>query len=171
MPRSTKSSLWPDWIRHLCPFAERATFRALTCLLLAGILWLLAVPRAAIAGDFTINWGTSPYTWTSGTLGPQTYVLTDQYGFQVNARFRFTQTGGTASGGTPNDLTGYGLNPSLQLQWNASSGSSGIGESTNTATLELLNGTTAYPVGNLTFQISDIDAADGNNGIANYWLR
>ncbi|WP_373505751.1 beta strand repeat-containing protein [Aestuariivirga sp.] len=120
------------------------------------------MPTAALAGDFAITWGTSPYTWTSGALGPQTYALTDQYGFQLNARLQITRTGGIAAGGTPDDLTGYGTNRSLQLQWNASSGSSGIGQSTNTATLEVLNGATAYPVDDLSFLITDIDATDAN---------
>ncbi len=131
-------------------------------LLLAATLLPLSLSSAARAGDFAITWGTSPYTWTSGALGPQTYALTDQYGFQLNARLQITRIGGAAAGGTPDDLTGYGTNRSLQLQWNANSGSSGIGESTNTATLEVLNGTTAYPVDNLSFLITDIDATDGN---------
>ena len=122
----------------------------------------LAATSEAVGGDFAITWGTSPFTWTSGSQGPQTYTLTDQYGFQLSARLQITRINGATAGGTPDDLTGYGTNRSLQLQWNASSGNSGIGESTNTATLEVLNGTTAYAVDNLTFLITDIDATDGN---------
>lgn len=130
--------------------------------ILSCLLCPLSTSTDAFAGEFSLDWGASPFTWTSGALGPRTYSLTDQHGFQVDVRLQITRVGGASAGGTPDDLTGYGTNRSLKLQWNASSGNSGIGESTNTATLEVLNGATAYPVDDLSFLITDIDATDAN---------
>ncbi len=116
----------------------------------------------ATAGDFAINWGTAPATWTAGATGPVTITLTDQYGFQLSARMTITRIGGAAFAGLPDDITGFGTATSLGIAWDSNNNSSGVGESTNTATLEFLNGAAAQPVNSLSFIISDIDSTDGN---------
>ncbi len=128
--------------------------------LLAGVL----APGAAAAGDFAINWGTAPYTWTANGLGPYTYALTDQYGFQLDARLSITRFGGSGVSGYPNDLSGFGTNTSVWVVYDSANGKSGIGESTNTATLEFLSGGSAFAVDALSFQITDIDPVDNNSG-------
>ena len=45
----------------------------------------------AMAGNFSMAWGTAPYTWTPLSLGPNNYTLTDQHGFQATARFTITR--------------------------------------------------------------------------------
>lgn len=127
--------------------------------------WLvfLSQPVLALAGDFSINWGTAPFTWTAGATGPTTFTITDQYGFQIQARVSIARTGGTAVAGYPDDLSGFGTQTSLWLVWDAASGSSGVGESTNTATLEILSGGLSFATNGITFRVPDIDATDNND--------
>lgn len=127
----------------------------------AGFLCAFAPPAAA--GDFSLNWGASPYTWAANSTGPVTVTMTDQYGFQMQARMTISRFGGTAVSGYPDDLSGFGTNTSIWLVWDAASGSSGIGESTNSATLEFLVGGSAFAPDALQFQITDIDSTDNNN--------
>lgn len=129
---------------------------------------VLFAATPAGAGTFSLNWGTAPFTWTAGATGPVTYTMADQNGFQLSVRLSIARIGGTAISGYPDDLSGtMGTGTSLQLQWDSNAGSSGVGESTNTATLELLNGTTPVPANSLSFRINDIDATDSNNDSAN----
>ncbi len=121
---------------------------------------VLSVPAAA--GDFDINWGTAPFDWPTNSLGPNTYTITDQYGFRLQARMTITRFGGTGQAGYPDDLVGFGSERSIWVVHDAASGSSGVGEATNTATLEILNGGSPYAVNSLYFKISDIDATDNN---------
>ena len=130
--------------------------------LLLALLCMLA-PGNVVAGDFTINWGTAPYTWPANGLGPYTYTLNDQYGFQLDARMSITRFGGFSVNGYPNDLVGFGTNTSIWVVYDSANGNSGIGESTNTATLEFLSGGAAFAVDALAFQITDIDTTDNNN--------
>ncbi len=130
-----------------------AASAALSCLLFAS---------PSHSGDFSINWGTAPFTWTAGAVGPTTFTATDQYGFQIQARFGITRIGGAAVAGYPDDLTGFGTNRSIWLVWDAAAGSSLIGSSTNTATMEILSGGSPFAVSGLNFQITDIDAVDNN---------
>ncbi len=92
-----------------------------------------------------------------------TFTATDQYGFQVQARVTVVRTGGAAVAGYPDDLTGFGTQSSLWLVWDAASGSSGVGESTNTATLEILSGGLPFATNGITFRVADIDATDNND--------
>ena len=134
------------------------------------LLFLLAVVTTAgsvstaFAGNFSFNWGTAPYTWTAGSLGANTYTLTDQYGFQVQVRMSVTQTNGTSPspGAYPDDLTGFGTQRSIWLVWDANLSGGGIGGSPNVATMEILNNGTAFGVDGLRFNVSDIDAVDNN---------
>ncbi len=113
-----------------------------------------------MAGDFNVNWGTAPYTWTAGATGPVTFTATDQYGFQIQTRIGITRIGGVAVAGYPDDLAGFGTQNSLWLVWNSNAGSSGIGEATNTATLEVLSGGTPLATNGISFRVADIDATD-----------
>lgn len=162
----TRPSRAFDGRRRRPPFAF-PPLRYLTgsCLCAAA---LAAIPVPAGAGDFTLNWGTPAFDWPTDSIGPETFAMTDQFGFQVDARMTITRTGGTALAGYPDDLLSLGGNQlgtdtSIWIVWDASSGSSGIGESTNTATFELLSGGTPIPANALTFEISDIDSVDNDS--------
>lgn len=130
-----------------------AASAALSCLVLSS---------PAQSGDFTINWGTAPFTWTANSVGPVTYTATDQYGFQTQVRFGITRIGGIAVAGYPDDLTGFGTNTSIWVVWDSNAGSGIIGAATNTATMEILSGGSPFAVNGLNFQISDIDSTDNN---------
>jgi len=128
-----------------------------------GLVAALLAANPALAGDFSLNWGTAPYTWTAGATGPVSITMTDQYGFQVGARMTISRTGGAAVSGYPDDLAGFGTNTSLWLVWDAGANSGRTGESTNTATLEFLVNGSPFALDGLQFQITDIDATDNNN--------
>lgn len=119
----------------------------------------------AIAGDFPINWGTT-HNWPAESVGPITFTLTDQYGFQLNTRIGITRFGGSSYTGYPNDqLTDGGINTfgteqSLWIVYDSASGSSGVGESTNTVTIDFLSGGSAFATDGVSFRISDIDSVD-----------
>jgi uncharacterized repeat protein (TIGR01451 family) len=142
-------------------------YRFLTAVWTFVCAFLLA--NAAFAGNFALTWGTAPYTWTASSLGPNTYTLTDQYGFQVQVRFTVVRNNGTSAGPFPDDLTTdgggntFGTQTSIWQVWNPNLTGGGIGGSTNTGTLEILNGATPVGVNGLSFRASDIDAVDSNN--------
>lgn len=123
----------------------------------------------AIAGNFSMAWGTGPYTWTALSLGPNDYILTDQHGFQATARFTITRNNGAGAGNFPDDLltdggsNTFGTQVSIWQVWNPNLSGGGIGGSTNTLVMQVLNGATALPVNGLAFNVSDIDAVDSNN--------
>lgn len=126
--------------------------------------WLAGMLAAfpAQAGDFTLNWG-STHNWTANSTGPLSVTMTDQYGFQLGATMSIARIGGAAVSGYPNDLAGFGSETSIWLVWDANNGSSGVGESTNTATLSFTSGGSPFTVDGLSFRISDIDSTDNNN--------
>jgi uncharacterized repeat protein (TIGR01451 family) len=136
-------------------------------------LWVFLVTSvlacAAFAGNFALTWGTAPYTWTASTLGPTTYTLTDQYGFEIQMRLTITRANGTSAGAFPDDLltdgagNTFGTQTSLWQVWNPNLTGGGIGGSTNVATMELLSGGAPLGVNGLRFRASDIDAVDSNN--------
>lgn len=128
---------------------------------------MLAVPVRA--GDFTLDWH-GVHDWPAESTGPETLTMTDQYGFELDARLTITRIGGTAFPGTPNDLflfagNTFGTQYSLWLVWDADPGRSGIGESTNTVTLELMSGGSPIAADALSFIISDIESVgSGDQG-------
>jgi uncharacterized repeat protein (TIGR01451 family) len=133
-------------------------------------LGLLLLTQFAVAGNFTLAWGTAPYTWTASSLGPNTYTVTDQYGFQIQLRFTITQANGVSAGAFPDDLTTdgagntFGTQRSIWQVWNPNLTGGGIGGSTNVATLNVLNTAgVAVGVNGLNFRLSDVDAVDSNN--------
>jgi uncharacterized repeat protein (TIGR01451 family) len=129
---------------------------------------LTIFPFSVEAGNFAINWGTAPYVWTPNSLGPNTYTLTDQYGFQVQVRFTVTRTNGASAGPFPDDLltdgggNTFGTQVSIWQVWNPNLTGGSIGGSTNVGTMAILDGATPVPVDNLSFRVSDIDAVDNN---------
>ena len=140
------------------------------CLKSLSAFWLalLCAASFAQAGNFSLTWGTAPYTWTANSLGPNTYTLTDQYGFQVQLRFTVTRANGASAGAFPDDLltdgagNTFGTQTSIWQVWNPNLSGGNIGGSTNVATLDILSGGVAQPVNGLNFRVSDIDAVDNN---------
>jgi uncharacterized repeat protein (TIGR01451 family) len=138
------------------------------CYVLTYVLSILLLVPSALSGNFALNWGTAPYTWTASSLGPNTYTLTDQYGFQVQVRMTVTQANGVPYLTTPDDLTTdgagntFGTARSIWFAWNPNASGGGINGSTNIGTLEILNGGTAFGVNGLSFRVSDIDSVDNN---------
>ncbi len=124
---------------------------------------------SALAGNFSLNWGTAPYTWTPLSLGPNTYTVSDQFGFQLDFRFSVTRANGSSAGNFPDDLltdggvNTFGTQVSIWQVWNPNLTGGGIGGSTNTLLLEILNGGTPFGVNGLNFQLTDVDAVDSNN--------
>ena len=139
----------------------RFAYRVLAQVWCVGLAFLTLITSAS-AGNFAFNWGTAPYTWTTSSVGPATYTLTDQYGFQVQIRLAITRSNGAAVAGYPDDLAGFGTQTSLSIAWDPALSGGGIGGSPNIATMEILNGGTALGVNGLTFRVSDIDAVDNN---------
>lgn len=123
---------------------------------------MLGICATSHAGDFTIDFGTTP-NWPSGGLGPVNFTMTDQYGFELDATGLITQIGGTAVAPYPDETTIFGTETSLGVAHDASSGSSGIGEATNTLTMSFFSGGSSFGVDGLSFIISDIDATDNDN--------
>ncbi len=130
---------------------------------------LVLSPVKAVAGSFALNWGTAPYTWTPLSLGPNTYSVTDQFGFQLSVRFTVTRANGASAGNYPDDLltdggaNTFGTQISIWQVWNPNLTGGGVGGSTNTFLLEVLNGGTPFGVNGLSFRISDVDSVDSNN--------
>ena len=52
-----------------------------------------ASSNTALAGDFSMNLGTNP-NWPTGSNGPVTFTLTDEFGFQLDGSATITQVGG-----------------------------------------------------------------------------
>ncbi len=148
--RALSGPLWP---------LRKRSFAAIS---LMTFVFASLCPHASEAGNFSLNWGTAPYTWTTNATGPVTITMTDQYGFQLGARMTIARIGGAAVAGYPDDLAGFGTNTSIWLVWDANNGSGSVGESTNTATLEFLNGGVAFAPNSVQFQITDIDSTDNN---------
>ena len=128
-------------------------------LLLACQFWLAAVVHA---GDFTMNLGATP-NWPNGGTGPVNFTMTDQYGFRLNGTATINRIGGVAVSGYPDETNIFGTSNSIGLVWDANSGSSGVGESTNTATLSFSSGGSPFAVDALSFIVSDIDPTDNND--------
>jgi len=93
-------------------------------------------------------------------VGPNTFTVSDEYGFELDVRISITRIGGTAVTGFPDDVTGFGTGESLFLAWDATFQNGAIGESTNTATMEILSGGTPLATDGLSFEVNDIDAVD-----------
>ena len=142
-------------------------YRAVARLLVV-VFALVAIASAATAGNFAFNWGTAPHTWAATSLGPNTFTLTDQYGFQLQVRLTITQTNGASAGAFPDDLTTdgagntFGTQRSIWLVWDPPASGSIIGGSPNVGTMEILNAGSPQAVDGLQFRISDIDAVDNN---------
>lgn len=124
----------------------------------------LTLSNPANAGDFNMVLGTNP-NWPTGSNGPVTFTLEDEFGFELDVSATIAQTGGTSVAGFPLDeQTFFGTNTSIGVIWDSNAGSSGIGEATNTATLAFSSGGTPFPTDSISFIISDIDSVDNNSG-------
>ena len=128
-------------------------------MILACHAWLAT---AAHAGDFTMNLGTNP-NWPANSTGPVNFTMTDQYGFRLNGTASIARIGGSAVSGFPDETNAFGTSTSIGVAWDAASGSSGVGESTNTATLSFSSGGSPFTVNALSFIVSDIDPTDNND--------
>ncbi len=130
---------------------------------------LVGLASLANATNYTINWGTAPFTWAASSLGPNTFTVTDPYGFQLQIRMRVTRANGASAGPFPDDLTTdgagntFGTQRSMWLVWNPNLSGGGINGSTNVATMEFLSNGLPVGVNGLNFRASDIDAVDSNN--------
>ena len=125
----------------------------------------LSVPLAvsgAQAGDFAFNLGTNP-NWPAGGTGPVNFTITDEFGYEIDVSAQITRFGGTPLAGWPNETAIFGTTTSLGIVWDSGSGTSGIGEATNTATLTFTSGGSAFATDGISFTISDIDSVDNNS--------
>ena len=131
-------------------------------MLLATFSLTLGLHSGAYAGNFELGWDNMD--WPAGSIGPQTFTLADEYGYELDLRIEIIRIGGTALAGFPNDQLGFGTQESLWVVWDPSFGNGNVGESTNTVILEILNnGAPFTAIDRLSFEVSDIDAADTNS--------
>ena len=114
------------------------------------------------AGDFDLDW--SVIDWPAGALGPFTYVLKDQYGFEVDTTIQAFGTFASYGTPSPNDDTIFGGNvESLVVVSDAPFGQANIGDATVSSSISFSSGGIAFPVDGLKFRVVDIDASDNNN--------
>ncbi len=110
-----------------------------------------------------MNLGSNP-NWPSGSNGPVTFTMTDQFGFELTGTGTITQAGGSGLAAFPiNEVAFFGTETSIGLIWDSGAGNSGIGEAPNTATLSFTSGGAPFGVDSLSFVISDIDSVDNNS--------
>jgi uncharacterized repeat protein (TIGR01451 family) len=130
------------------------------CRLLASACFVTSA-SIAHAGNFTVDWNTLVYP--TNNANPPAFVLTDQYGFQVDMVLTHTGTN-TASFNLDEDTTFLGGINDIFIPADAAAGSSGFGESiaTGTLTLNLPGTTTRVGVNGLATSVTDIDPSDGN---------
>ncbi|MFT6527188.1 MAG: putative repeat protein (TIGR01451 family) [Celeribacter sp.] len=114
------------------------------------------------AGDFELDW--SVIDWPQGALGPLSYTLRDQHGFEIDTTIE--AGGGFANGPfgpTPDDDTFFGGNiESLILVSDPGPGEGRIGDTTESVTVSFRSGGIAFAVDGLQFDVLDIDATDNN---------
>ncbi len=129
----------------------------------AAIGCFLLASTFASGGEFSMDLGTNP-NWPTGGNGPVNFTMTDEFGFELNGSATITQTGGAPAAGFPLDEAGFfGTATSIGMIWDSASGSSGIGEATNVATLSFSSGGSPFAVDSLSFVVSDIDSVDNNS--------
>ncbi|WP_239450490.1 GEVED domain-containing protein [Loktanella sp. S4079] len=144
-------------------FPKRFDRKAIAVLAALSLSSALVTPDRLDAGDFTFDW--SVIDWPEGSLGPNTYTLTDQYGFQIDSRIQMSgifESYGPAN--SPNDDVIFGGNvESLILVSDAPVGSANVGDATVSTTLSFSSGGIVFPVDGLELRVLDIDATDNNN--------
>ncbi|WP_106744545.1 GEVED domain-containing protein [Yoonia maritima] len=114
------------------------------------------------AGDFGLDW--SVIDWPEGALGPFTYVLKDQYGFEIDTTIQAAGTFASYGPASPNDDTIFGGNvESLVIVADAPAGQANIGDATVSTSISFTSGGIVFPVDGLQLRIIDIDASDNNN--------
>ncbi|MEM9331904.1 MAG: hypothetical protein AAGA53_11300 [Pseudomonadota bacterium] len=133
---------------------------ALAARLAAGACLLSAT--SGHAGDFSLTLGTNP-NWPVNGLGPVNFTMTDQFGFELDGTAQITRFGGAALTGWPDETAIFGTTTSVGVVYDAALGNSGVGESTNTATLSFSSGGAPFAVDSVSFIISDIDSVDNNS--------
>lgn len=124
----------------------------------AGLTTLAFLCETALAGTFTLDWST--IDWPADSVGPHSFTITDENGYEVTTRITITRIGGTALAGYPDDLPLFGTSESLAVVWDSDFQAGNIGESTNTVTLELLSGGSPVVSDGMVTEVSDIDAVD-----------
>lgn len=120
-------------------------------------------PTKMQAGDFSLDW--SVIDWPEGALGPFTYVLKDQYGFEIDTAIQaFGTFASYGPASSPNDDTIFGGNvESLILVADAPAGQANIGDATVSTSISFSSGGIGFPVDSLQISVVDIDASDNNN--------
>lgn len=117
------------------------------------------------AGDFLLDW--NELDWPTGSTAAQTYTLTDQYGFEVDATINVTGTFtnfGTLV--TPDETNTFGGGVgSLAFIVDSPANLGKIGDSTATAQLSFTSNSIPLPVNGLQLDIVDVDAGDANTTI------
>ncbi len=123
---------------------------------------LTTIPSAVEAGNFTIDWDTLVYP--GGNSNPPAFVLTDQYGFQIDLVLQHTNANAFASPLEDTTLLG-GVND-IFLGSDAGAGLGAAGEAPATGVMRLFLPGTTTPVGvnGLSFLVTDIDPVDNNAG-------
>ena len=122
--------------------------------------------NSAYAGDFALDF-VGIHNWPTADPTPPTFVMTDQYGFQLDATGVASIVAGATLNNAPNEVDNFGTIRTIRHASNPPAGLSGIGESTITSTLTFTSGGSLIPLDSLQFQITDIDAVDGNNASFN----
>jgi uncharacterized repeat protein (TIGR01451 family) len=135
-------------------------------------LWVLAAALVgfsslALAGNFTIDWNTLVYP--SGVSNPPAFVLTDQYGYQIDLVLEHTNANAFSS--PLEDTTLLGAVNDIFLGSDPAANLGAAGESPATGVMRLYQPGTTTPVGvnGLNFLVTDIDPVDNNaaNGAGN----
>lgn len=121
-------------------------------------LAIILSAQSAQAGEFNFNW--ENVDWPANSVGPVSFTITDEFGYEVTSRVSITRFGGTALNGYPDDLTIFGTKESLVVVWDANNQAGNIGESTNTVTLELLSEGSPIESDGILTEVSDIDSVD-----------
>lgn len=121
----------------------------------------VASASGAHAGNFTVDWNTLVYP--TNTANPPAFVLTDQYGFEVDMALSHAGID-TTSFNLAEDTTLLGGINDIFIPADAGAGLSGFGESIATGTLNfyLPGTTTRVGVNGLATSVTDIDPSDTN---------
>lgn len=145
--------------------------KSISYIVICFVVCLNIVPGVADAGEFELDW--SVQTWPTGSTGPLTFTVSDQYGFDVDIDVTAFDSGNSALGGAfsvgPSGQSPYlgstlgGSVDNLSLFTDAAVDDSAPGLATVSTQMEFTSGNIAFAVDNLIVDILDVDSVDNND--------
>jgi uncharacterized repeat protein (TIGR01451 family) len=131
------------------------------------VVVLFEISVQADAGNFTVDWNTLVYP--AGVANPPAFVLTDQYGYQIDLVLQHTNANAFSSPLEDTTLLGGVNDIFLGSDAGANLGAAGESPATGVMRFYLPGTTTPVGVNGLSFLVTDIDPVDNNaaNGAGN----